>query len=149
MRANVDIEPDVVIDGEGAILGRLASKVASATLDGDSVVIVNSDKIVVSGETDDVVERYRQKANEHGSDKGPYHPRRPDGIAKRSVRGMVPYKKQRGKDALSRLRFYVDVPDDVDESEIEEFREDASKLGIGGYVTLGEVSERIGGNVTW
>jgi len=146
--AEYDAEEATLIDGEGAVLGRLASTVASRSLDGEKVVIVNAEDIVVSGEKDEVVQKYREKV-EKGSDRGPYHPRRPDGIAKRAVRGMLPYKRQRGKDAFSRIRFYVGVPADYEDAEFETPDRTVEDIGKAGYVTLGEVSEKIGANVTW
>ena len=43
--------PNTVVDAEGAILGRLASKVAKRLLTGETVDIVNVEKIVISGST--------------------------------------------------------------------------------------------------
>lgn len=146
--AEYDVDEATLIDGEGAVLGRLASDVASRSLDGEKVVIVNAEDIVVSGEKDEVVQKYREKV-EKGSDRGPYHPRRPDAIAKRSVRGMLPYKRQRGKDAYSSIRFYVGVPADYEDAEFETPDRTVEDIGKAGYVTLGEVSEKIGANVTW
>jgi len=146
--AEYDAEEATLIDGEGAVLGRLASTVASRSLDSEKVVIVNAEDIVVSGEKDEVVQKYREKV-EKGSDRGPYHPRRPDGIAKRAVRGMLPYKRQRGKDAFSRIRFYVGVPADYEDAEFETPDRTVEDIGKAGYVTLGEISEKIGANVTW
>lgn len=147
--AEFDADETTIIDGEGAVLGRLASTLASRSLDGEQFVVVNSEKIVVSGDKSDVIEKYRAKVNEHGSDRGPKHPKRPDGIAKRAVRGMLPYKRQRGKDAFSRVRFYVGVPHEYEGEEFEEPDSTVEDIGQGGYVTLGEISEKIGGNVTW
>ena len=147
--AEFDAEETTLIDAEGAVLGRLASTLASRSLDGEQFAVVNAEKIVVSGAKTDVVEKYREKVDEHGSDRGPYHPKRPDGIAKRAVRGMLPYKRQRGKDAFSRVRFYVGVPAEYDDEEFEKPDKVVDDIGQGGYVTLGEVSEKIGANVTW
>lgn len=146
---DADDEETTLVDGEGAVLGRLASTVASRSLDGERFAVVNAQNIVVSGEKSDVVEKYRRKVDEHGSDRGPKHPKRPDGIAKRAVRGMLPYKRERGKEAFSRVRFYVGVPAEYDGEEFEEPDNVVDDIGKGGYVTLGEVSEKIGANVTW
>jgi len=147
--AEFDAEETTLIDAEGAVLGRLASTLASRSLDEERFAVVNAENIVVSGEKSDVAGKYREKVDEHGSDRGPKHPKRPDGIAKRAVRGMLPYKRQRGKDALSRVRFYVGVPAEYDGEEFEEPDRSVEDIGQGGYVTLGEVSEKIGANVTW
>lgn len=147
--AEFDAEETTLIDAEGAVLGRLASTLASRSLDGEQFAVVNAENIVVSGEKSEIVEKYRKKVDEHGSDRGPKHPKRPDGIAKRAVRGMLPYKRQRGKDAFSRVRFYVGVPAEYDDEEFIESDKVVGDIGQGGYVTLGEVSEKIGANVTW
>jgi large subunit ribosomal protein L13 len=41
---------------------------------------------------------------------GPYHPRRPDTIIAKMIRGMLPRKKPSGQVALKRLRTYIGVP---------------------------------------
>lgn len=146
--AEFDAEEATLIDGEGAVLGRLASTLASESLDGEKIVVVNTENVVVSGEKSDVVDDYRGKV-ERSVDRGPFHPRRPEGVAKRAVRGMLPYKKQRGKGALSRVRFYVDVPEEYEDEEFDEPDKVVDDIGKGGYVTLGEISEKIGANVTW
>ncbi len=137
-----------VIDAEGAVLGRLASTVASRALDGEEIAVVNAEEIVVSGDPDEVAENYRAR-DEEKSDRGPLHPKRPDGIAKRTVRGMLPYKRQRGKEALGRVKFYIGVPAEYEDSEHETPDDTVEDIAKGGYVTLDEVSRRIGANVTW
>lgn len=150
MKPEADFDPDEtrIIDGSGAVLGRLASTAASLTLDGECVVVVNAEDVVVSGDKDDVVEKYRRKT-EFRSDRGPQQPKRPDGLLRRTVRGMVPYKKQRGRDAMDRLRIYVGVPQEYEDAELEPAESSVDNIGRGGYVRLGEISERIGANVTW
>lgn len=150
MKPEADWDPEEtrIIDGEGAVLGRLASTIASQALDGERVVVVNAEDVVVSGSREDVVEKYRRKT-EFRSDRGPQQPKRPDGLLRRTVRGMVPHKKQRGRDALDRVRIYVGVPREYEEVDLEEAESSVDDIGRGGYVRLGEISERIGANVTW
>ncbi|MDY6765479.1 MAG: 50S ribosomal protein L13 [Halobacteria archaeon] len=151
MKPEADFNPEEcrIVDGRQAILGRLASDVASSLLDGEKVVVVNAEDVVVSGERDDVIEKYRKK-NELGSDQGPYFPKRPDGIVKRTIRGMVPHKKRRGREAMSNLRVYIGTPAEYEDADIEKVDDaDMHRLGKGGVVKLGEISESIGANVTW
>lgn len=150
MKPEADWDPDEarIIDGDGAVLGRLASTAASLTLDGERVVVVNAEDVVVSGNRSDVVEKYRRKT-EFRSDRGPKQPKRPDGLLRRTVRGMVPYKKQRGRDAMDNLRVYVGVPEEYGDVELEEAESSVDDIGRGDYVRLGEISEKIGANVTW
>ncbi|MCL5427652.1 MAG: 50S ribosomal protein L13 [Candidatus Marsarchaeota archaeon] len=103
-----------VIDGEGRILGRVSSYAAKLLLNGDSVRIVNAEKIIISGHLRDIVAKYKQKAelkDKANPEHSPYVSRRPDLFVKRVVRGMLPYRRPKGKEAYKRLRVYVGVPE--------------------------------------
>ncbi|MFB6360593.1 MAG: 50S ribosomal protein L13 [Halobacteriales archaeon] len=127
------------------MLGRVASQVAEHALDGESVAVVNTEQLVITGDERDVVQKYR-KRTELGSDRGPNYPKRPDGIMKRTIRGMLPHRTNRGREAFENVRTYVGNP-----YEEAEQLEDTSldRLSNIRFVQLGEVSEQIGANVTW
>ena len=99
-----------VINGDGLILGRLASITARRALDGEEIAIVNVEKTIISGSRARVLGNYYHKRVRGSTDWGPYFPRRPDHILKRTIRGMLPYKRSRGVDAMKRIRCYVGVP---------------------------------------
>ncbi|MEM0159543.1 MAG: 50S ribosomal protein L13 [Candidatus Micrarchaeaceae archaeon] len=104
---------EIVIDGSGKVLGRLASSVAKMLLEGKRVALLNAEKILISGSKSDIIKKYKarielkDKANPEHS---PYWSRRPDLFAKRVIRGMLPYKKARGKSAYRLLRVYIGIP---------------------------------------
>jgi len=135
----------VVIDGDGLILGRLASLTAKRLLAGEHIHIINAEKVVISGSKRHILEHYLEKRSRGTKEKGPYYPRRPDNIVKRTVRGMLPYKRRRGREALSNLRVYVGVPREL-ENESAERPEEArmERLSTRKYVRLGEVSTFLG-----
>jgi len=141
-----EFDADLVVDARDAILGRVASQVAEAALDGQTVAIVNAEDVVITGDRDDILAKYR-KRREIGSDRGPAYPKRPDTILKRTVRGMLPHKKQRGRDALSRVRAYVGNPNDQEAEHLPDTSLD--RLSNIRFVHLGEVSDELGANVTW
>ena len=152
-----EFEADVVVDARDCIVGRVASQVAQRALDGETMAVVNAERAVITGSEEDVMSVYRQR-DAVGSDQGPNYPKRPDRIFKRAVRGMVPYKKDRGREALGRLRVYVGNPYDAASSRGEdggaveaEVLEDTSldRLSNIKFVPLGTVSENLGANVTW
>ena len=99
-----------IINAEGAVLGRLASNVAKYLLNGEEVSIVNAEKAIVIGSKDMVVEDFLSKIRRRQARKGPHYPRRSDMILKRTVRGMIPYQKPRGREAYKKLRVYLGVP---------------------------------------
>ncbi|MCU4799656.1 50S ribosomal protein L13 [Halobacteria archaeon HArc-gm2] len=145
-----EFDADLVVDARDCIFGRVASNVAQRALDGDRVAVVNAEQSVITGNEDDVVAKF-QKRREIGSDRGPYYPKRPDGIFKRSIRGMVPHKKPRGREAFENVRVYVGNPYEGDDDHEAEVLEDTSldRLSNIKFVSLGDVSESIGANVTW
>jgi len=133
----------VIIDAENLILGRLASETAKLILKGAEVTIVNAEKAIVSGSKDNIMEEYRQKKNVGDQRKGPYYPRMPDMIIKRTIRGMVPYKKPSGKEALKRLKVFIGVPRELEGQELSTIPK-ASAAGKVKYMELGEVSRQLG-----
>ncbi|WP_226479468.1 50S ribosomal protein L13 [Natrinema amylolyticum] len=145
-----EFDADLVVDAQDCILGRVASEVAQRALDGDRVAIVNAEDAVITGDKEDIFETYRTRL-ELGSDRGPYYPKRPDTIFKRSVRGMLPYKKTRGREALDSVRVYVGNPYENDDDHETEVLEGTSldRLSNIRFVHLHEVSEQLGANVTW
>lgn len=141
-----DFEADTIVDGRGCILGRVASQVADRALDGERIALVNAEDLIVTGDETDVVSKYKERA-ELASDRGPYYPKRPDGIAKRTIRGMLPYKRPRGRQAFERIRVYVGNPFEAEGEVVEGTSLD--RLSNIRFIELGEVSEQIGANVTW
>jgi large subunit ribosomal protein L13 len=140
-----EFDADTVVDARDCILGRVASQVAERALDGEQIAVVNAERAVITGREEQLTEKFLDRRS-HGSDRGPEYPKRPDRIFKRSIRGMLPYKKPRGREALGNVRVYVGNP--YDEAEI---LEDTSldRLSNIKFVALGDISESLGANVTW
>lgn len=106
----------VAIDATGAVLGRLSASVAKMLLRGESVVVVNCEKAVMSGDPSYLIEKYHQRRivkNKANPEHSPHWPRRPDMLVKRIMRGMLPYKSAKGRAAFKRLRVYMGVPKDI------------------------------------
>ncbi len=131
-----------VYDGQDKIMGRLASQVASEILDGEEIRIVNAEKIFISGDKRKILEDYEIKRARGKQMNGPYFPRRPEKIFKRSVRGMIPHQKPRGRKAFKRLRAYIGTPSELEDEEIidPDVKDSTGKIGL----TLGEISEHLG-----
>ncbi|MXR53132.1 50S ribosomal protein L13 [Halovenus sp. WSH3] len=143
------IEADLVVDARDCILGRVASHVAERALDGETVAVVNAERAVITGRENQILEKFEQR-REVGSDQGPAYPKQPDRIFKRSIRGMVPHKKPRGREALENVRVYLGNPYEDDEHEPEVLDGTSlDRLSNIKFVSLGEISEYLGANVTW
>jgi large subunit ribosomal protein L13 len=137
----------MIIDGEGLILGRLASNVSKKLLAGERVTVLNAEKIIISGSKDWAYQKYKQRIDRASISNprrmGPKYPRRPDDIFRRTVRGMIPYKKSKGKDALKELKVHVGMPPEFKEEEITHLKE-AQPKNITRSVELGKISQLLG-----
>jgi large subunit ribosomal protein L13 len=134
-----------VINADGLIMGRLASKIAHRLLAGETISIVNAEKAIISGAKIATYEDYEHKRSLGSHEFGPFFPKRADRILKRSVRGMLPYKRARGKDALSRLRVYIGIPEEFENAELEVVEgTDIDRLSTAKYITIGELSRKMG-----
>ena len=136
-----------IIDGEGLILGRLASEVAKKLLKEKEkkIAIVNAERVIISGAKETIFKDYKKEKDRGSKEQGPFFPKMPDRIVKRTIRGMLPYKKARGREALSRLRVYLGIPEEYEKGERKKVEKaNAERLSLAKYVTLGEVSEKLG-----
>lgn len=134
-----------VINGDGLILGRLASTVARRALDGEEIAIVNVEKVIISGSRARVLGNYYHKRERGSTDWGSYFPRRPDHVAKRTIRGMLPYKRPRGIDAFKRIKCYVGIPVQFAGAELEVIEDvHMNRLNNPQFVTLAAVCTALG-----
>ena len=107
-------EREVLIDGKGHLMGRLASIVAKEILNGQRVVVVRAEQMVLSGSLYrrrcEFLEFKNKISNINPRKGGPYHFRAPSKIFWRAVRGMVPHKTKKGTAAMNRLKIFEGCP---------------------------------------
>jgi len=135
-----------VVDASGLILGRLCTHVSKRLLNGEEIVVINADKAIVSGRSVQLKEHYKHRTERASSQmkaKGPYYPRTADMMLKRTVRGMLQYKKPRGRDAYKRLTVYVGVPREFQDTKAETV-ESAKKPHMVKYAYLGDIAKHMG-----
>ena len=134
----------MIIDATDAILGRLAARAAKKLLNGEDVIIVNADLAVVSGTPKMVREKYAAKRKIGSALHGPYFPRYPDRIVWRTIRGMLPYKKPRGRIALKKLKVHRGQPEEF--KDAEKITKTANKLRCR-YIKIKDISKFIGAKI--
>jgi len=141
---------ETIINGEGHILGRLASIVAKRLLNGERITILNADKIVVSGDRKMVIESYKLLF-EVSTLRNPYRhgvrrPRSPENIVRRAIRGMLPIDKPKGRAAYRRLKVFSGIPPEYSDKVDKMVKiEDALATRLGRkYTTLAEVAIQMG-----
>lgn len=111
----------VVIDAEGAILGRLATQVAAILRGktkpqftpnsdcGDFVVVINADKVQLSGNKADHKVYYRHSGYNGGLKAESFRQameKHPERVIEHAVRGMLP-KTTLGRKQLTKLKVYA------------------------------------------
>ena len=131
-----------VIDAEGLVVGRMATHVARRLLSGEEVMIINAEKAVIVGSRESIYADEFERFN-RGGFRGPWHPRMPDQMLRRKIRGMLPYKRARGRDAWHRLQAYIGVPRGIDATKALSI-EDARPSGAHPHVLLAEVCHYLG-----
>ena len=140
----IEEQNSIVIDASGLIFGRMASIVAKRLLSGDPIVIINAEKAALSGKRLSRVEEARAFLEIGHPRKGPFHPRRPDQIVRRAIRGMLPHRQPKGRVALKRLRVFLGMPTEFKNNTIQSIPEAHVRRLKGAYLTLGDLAKEIG-----
>lgn len=135
----------MIINAENLILGRLASYVAKKAIEGDTVDVVNAEKAVIVGKKEDILKKYKHKRERGDPLHGPYFPRQPESMVKRSIRNMLPYKKPRGKEAFKRIKCYVGIPEELKDKEMKTLKSAQMSEKVIKYVSISDISKYLGG----
>jgi len=140
----------IVVDGKDHILGRLASYVAKELINGQRIVIVRAEKIVLSGS----LFRRRVQFTEFLHKKMLHNPRRalqhyksPSRIFWKSVRGMLPHKTPRGAAALGRFKVFEGVPAPYDRKKRKVIPDALRAIRLRSdqeFTVLGKLSNSVG-----
>jgi large subunit ribosomal protein L13 len=106
----------IIVNAKNTILGRLASWVAKKALLGEDVIVVNAEKALLSGKKEMILKEELEKLkirNIGNPRRGPFHQRkRADKYLRKTIRGMLPWKKSRGREAFKRIMVYIGMPKD-------------------------------------
>ena len=136
----------MIIDASNLILGRLASFAAKQALLGEKIEIVNCEHAVVTGSKRIVIAKYMQKIHRGIPLQGPYFPRMPDRIVRRTIRGMLPHKQAKGVEVFKQVMCYVGIPEEFKGKKFETIKEaNIANSSTLRYITLKEISKHIGG----
>ena len=137
----------VVVDATNCIAGRMCSHVSKLLLQGNRVAIVNAEKAMLSGNRYKTIDSYKEHLGINSVTNpihGPFHPRRPDTILSKMVRGMVPKRKPDGISAFKRLRVYMGVPEGMKSAKMESFDDSKITKPESYYISIAELAKQIG-----
>lgn len=146
----------MIINGKNAVLGRLASYAAKKLLAGEEVTIVHAEDVIITGTPKKIAARYLKLRQIGSPQHGPFFPKQPDKIVRRTIRGMMP-KTREGRAAFKKLRVYTGSqgtngePKLHDAKQIDALRaSNASASSVyvktirSNYTTVGEVAKLLG-----
>lgn len=137
----------MILDATDLVLGRMASQIAKKLLDGKEVVVVNADKAVISGSKKSTLSEYDAWTEVRSlvdPTQGPFHPKNPGDLLRRTVRGMLPIRKSKGREAFDRLSAYSGIPSQFEEEDMETFpKSNVNQLSTRRFIRLGELSKHL------
>jgi len=134
------MEDQIIIDAENAVLGRVAALAAKSALQGKKVSVVNCANAIISGTQEAILANYIKRFRRgKRRQKGPYYTRIPFRLMKRTIRGMLPFKQQRGVLAVKKIKCYDDVP-----AEFQSVKKIQMPSDINKFLTLKRLFELIG-----
>jgi large subunit ribosomal protein L13 len=135
----------IIYDASDLIVGRLSSKAAKDVLLGKEIIIVNCENSILSGSKETIMDKFGNFKNIGKPFHGPFTPRMPDRIVRRSIKRMLPHKVTRGREALKRVMCYIGIPNEFKNKELQTIDEaNVSRLKSSKYMKLGDVSRLIG-----
>ena len=136
----------MIIDAKDAILGRLSSYVAKQILLGNKVDVINCEESVISGRKQATLKEYIRRLDRKAPLKGPYFYRRPDMFVKRTIRGMLPFKRSRGREVFKNVKCHIGVPEKLkNEKAMVIESADAGKLHSADYLKVKDICRATGG----
>jgi ribosomal protein uL13 len=128
-----------IIDGEKTVLGRLASYSAKQALNGEDIVILNCEKVIITGNKKRIKFDFQIKRGRVGSSqKGPKHHRDSRKIVKRAIRGMLPdHRMGRGRIAFKKIRCHIGIPEEFKDKDTIKFEKKIKRK----YWPIGEFAK--------
>lgn len=137
----------IIVDIANCIAGRTCSRISKLLLEGNKVSVINAEKAMISGNRYKTIEIYKEDleiSSVTNPIHGPFHPRRPDTILTRMVRGMIPKRKTSGIEAFKQLRVYIGVPEKLSREQPKVFEDCRITKPESYYITVGDVAKQIG-----
>ena len=137
----------MIVDANGLVAGRLASKMAKKAINGEAVTIINAEKVILVGSKTAIMPKFQQrvdaavKSNPHY---GPKYDRLPSKMLRRMIKGMLPNKSRTNERMIKLVTVFNTVPKDLDVSKAETI-EEIKCNHRNEYMYLGDVAKALGG----
>ena len=135
----------MIIDAKDTILGRLSSFAAKQLLLGNKIEVVNCEEAVISGRKAAILSNYIRRIDRKAPTKGPYFYRRPDMFVKRTIRGMLPFKRARGQEVYRNVKCHIGFPEQFKNEKLSTIEGvNVGKLQSADYLKVKEICKAVG-----
>jgi len=134
----------IIIDAKDAIVGRFATVAAKKALLGEHVAIINCKDAVVTGKKKAIIAHWNEKMDRGAPRQGPFFPRLSDRFVRKMIRGMLPYKQPRGRDAYKRIMCYSGDPK-IEGTAFPIESANVEKIPGMQYMRIGDLVKYLGG----
>ena len=135
----------IIIDATSQIVGGVASYSAKKALLGKKIAIVNCEKAIWSGRRKFLEGFFKDRKERGHPYDGPFYPKMADRIFRRTIRGMLPYRQERGEKAYKNIMCYRGIPNMFKDKKFSTIPgADASKLKTSNYLQLEQISKLVG-----
>ena len=135
----------IVYDASDLVVGRLSSHIAKELLLGKEIKVVNCERAILTGSKGTLMSKFGNFKNIGKPFHGPFTPRMPDRILRRSIKRMLPHKAARGREAYKRVMCYIGVPEELKSQELQTVADaNLNRLKSSNYTKLGDLSRLIG-----
>lgn len=136
----------MIIDAKDLIVGRIATVAAKKALLGEKIDIVNCQNAIMTGRKEVLFAHYFRRRRMGLHTKGPFFDRQPDRFVRRIIRGMLPYKQEKGKEAFKRIMCYNGIPAAFTGQKMEVIEAaHMKKIPTLHYLTIQEICRHLGG----
>lgn len=132
----------IILNGQNEVVGRIASFAAKNALQGKEIVIINSEKTIINGSDKNIITEQKEmrQINTMKPRKGPFFSVHPEIMLKRTIRGMLPNRRNgRGKEALRRIKCFEGIPEEFKNENIVKLN---TKVSLN-KISLEELAKRL------
>ena len=131
----------IIIDASCGSFGRICSYAAKQALEDNEIIVLNSEKAVISGNKKEIISKHRELKQKGGhSRKGPKYIKIAYKILKRGIRGMLPdHRRGQGKKAFLKIKCHNGIPEEFKEMEMKKIQGPRHNK----YISLKELVEKI------
>ncbi|MDD3084073.1 MAG: 50S ribosomal protein L13 [Candidatus ainarchaeum sp.] len=137
----------MIINAEGLVAGRLASKIAKKAINKETITIINAEKAIIVGTRNSIMPKFEQRVNasvKSNPHYGPKYDRIPSKMLRKIIKGMLPRRKKTAEKIIKQITIYNSIPKNINLEKME-IIENVKCNEKHDFMYLKEIAELLGG----